>query len=1127
MKLSAEIKAELQALDCEYGGGISTASTRTDVIDKPILIVGLGGTGAEALIRVKRAISKQFKLGTSTSGRKLDKPPQIEYMAIDSDANMQNLSYAGTSFTTNEFLCLGTANLTSIYKNRDTVFKNSTQSWIADNLRLQQVKHGAGGIRQAGRLLLTINCNSIISMLTEKINRLTTNRKADDLLYVFITTGCAGGTGSGIFIDVPYMIRKIAEQKGFETENIGMIFMPDVTLSDSTIDGSAALNIKANGFAALKELDYLMNIERNGETFEQTYADLDIKASQPPYDLCHLISAKDEHGKLAQSAKDYCMNVAAETIINFIASEDVIDGQSYTISSYLSNIENNRSAFIMTHQQKQPVNYIYNTVGASSAILPVEYLLNYMTWRMFSELDVLRTNSPTHEDSQIMLETLKIDMQTLERTLSQDKPQIRDFKQYDHTVLQERPDILDDAVKKELSKLEDHYNRIADDIIEGFTRTLEDKSNILYQHFTDMETGPYFALNALSELNESSMAFLVSNIRKRDIPNKREHRDNLYALDLNRKTAIDKLRKKSFISLNKKAQMTHIIETNENFLRLSGRNLMYDAMERIYNAVADGFSNLYNQTIDTYCELLSTFRNLFVKFKNAESSRPIDANFTWDLEDAILFCETFINKTSTTHEHISTGDNSGIDYKMSLKRLLEDIIKNPGWMPGPTHTIVENLNMFVAQQFQNVTDKSLDYYCSMMADAREQSLGDFVSDKLNALQESAKVMFPVNHIPSGLHITFPPYAYLSVPSNAPKVRGLIQYMDGKAPNIKYSKMNNRLYMLNLQIAVALYCYKELNDYETIYENSLSKIAGLHLYESATCNWKNLPSPLYDKLWTKDHENVRERLKNNRLRDVFDQAVRHGIIRHDERLRRLVGYFGDPIDLASELAQVEESIADKTLSAAQARAVSAELTAYLSDPAREKYSVPLFDTEYIPGTDNPDLEYAKGVFIYMPAFNEYVSKEIAMRQYIASLQERLNRIDMSEVKYNHFAQLLYMGTISKNRKNYRYIMDNEYHILYTTQTISEEYVEFDLFQAYLSMDEGVAAHLQARAQEEENRCTDEQFRALVRTIDDYIIVYKEKLDNLNESYSQERNGALKRVFYQTMIRVFNREKKVMS
>ena len=1116
MKLSPEIKSELQSLDCEYGGGISTSSTRTDVIDKPILIVGLGGTGAEALIRVKRSINKQFKLGISANGRRLDKPPQIEYMAIDSDTNMQNLSYAGTTLLNDEFLCLDTANLTSIYKNRDTVFKNSTQSWIADNLRLQQVKHGAGGIRQAGRLLLTINCNSVISMLTEKINRLVTNRRANDLLYVFITTGCAGGTGSGIFIDVPYLIRKIAEQKGFETENIGMIFLPDVTLADSTIDGSAALNIKANGFAALKELDYLMNIERNGETFEQTYADLDIKASQPPYDLCHLISAKDENGKLAPSAKDYCMNVAAETIINFIASEEVIDGQSYTISSYLSNIENNKSAFIMTHQQKQPVNYIYNTVGASSAALPVEYLINYLTWKMFSELDHLNDNVPTFDDSQLMLESFRLDLPTLERILSQDRPPVRDFKQYDHTVLQERPDILEDAVKKELSKLEDHYNKVANLVIEDFMDDIQDKNNVFFQHFTDLETGPFYALKSLSDLHEYSTTRIIDNIRKRDIQQKREHRDNIAALDVKRKTAAEKLRKRSIIPIGKKSQAANIVEANENYLRMAGRNLMYDAIDRIYNTVTEELRNFYDEKVDSYCELLTAFRELFVKFKDTERVKAVDANFAWDLEDARIFCETFEKDSSST-----------IDYKLSLRRLLQDMIHKAGWTPGPNHTIVENLNAFVAQQFQAVAYRSLDYYCNMMANDMELNLEEYVGEKLHLLNDSAKVMFPINHIPSGLHITFPPYAYLSVPSNAPKLRNVIKNMGGKIPNIKYSKMNNRLYMLNLKIAVALYCYKELNDYENVYESSLGKITGIHLYESPTRNWKNLPSPLYDKLWTKDHENNRERLRNNRLREIFDLAVEAGIIRHNEQARRLVGFFGDPVDLHKKFARVETSIAERTLSASRARAIIAELNAFLTDPAREKYSVPLFDTEYIPGTDTPDMEYAKGVFIYMPAFSEYITKEIQMRQYIAQLQDTLTKIDVTEIKYNHFAQLLYMGAISKNRKNYRYVIDGEYHILYTTQTISEQYVEFDLFQAFLALDEGIASHLQKRAQEDENRCTDDQFQALVKTIDGYVKTYKEKLDKLNENYAGERDGAIKKLFYQTMLNVFVREKKVLS
>ncbi|MCL1884465.1 MAG: tubulin-like doman-containing protein [Defluviitaleaceae bacterium] len=1121
MKLSPEIKAELHALDSEYGGGISTQGTRTDAIDKPILILGLGGTGAEALVRVKKAVNRHFRLGVSPNGNRLDKPSQIEYMALDSDDNMLNLSYAGTSFTEDEFLLLDNANLTSIYKNRDTVFKNST-NWISGNLRLQQVKHGAGGIRQAGRLLLTINSNRVISLLTEKINRLTANRKSNDLLYVFILTGCAGGTGSGIFIDVPYVVRKIAEQKGFETENIGMIFMPDVTLSDGMIDGSAALNIKANGFASLKELDYLMNIERNGDTFEQTFADLEIKSNEPPYDLCHLVSAKDEHGKLVPAAKNYCMNVAAETIINFIASEEVIDGQSYTISSYLSNIENNKAAFLMTHSQKQPVNYIYNTVGASSASLPVEYLLNYLTSKMFGELDTLKERTPTIEDSKLMLEAFKIDLPTIERVLTTDKPKSRSFKQYDHIVLQQRPEIIEDAVKNELNRMKDHYNNAAETLIASFGEALAAQNNALNQDFSDLERGPYYTLRMLSDLNEASFTRAIDTIRKRDILQKREHRDSVAAMDINRQALMAKLLGKSLFNFGKKTVAANAVEASENYLRACGKNLMYDAIDYVYENILAKLSIFSDQKVDTLCEILNAYKELFDKFKNAQNADVKDENFAKDLAGAKEFCEAFEKDEDTA---------KSLDYKQSLKRLLKDMVTDSGWEQATTNgvKIVDNLNEFVTQQFQSVVHKSLDHYCNLMAATNEVSLEDYITDKINNLHDGAKVMFPINHVPSGLHIVFPPYAYLSVPHNAPKVRGIVRQMNtsGRVSNMKFSKMNNRLYMLNLKIAVPLYCYTELNEYEAVYETSFNKIAGSHLYECAERNWKELPSPNYDKLWTTDYENSRERLKNDRLRELFDLALKYKIVRLEERTRCYFGFYGEPVDMNKRFAHIQNGISEKTFNAIEARAAINELNEFLSDSARERFYRPLFDTEYLQESDTPDIEYAKGVFIYMPALYKHVAHEVEIREHVNKLRNELTKIDLSEIKYSHFAQLLYMGVITKSRKTYRYTVDDETKILYTMQNITDQYVEYDVFTAYTNMDENLVDYLQKQAQDVENQLADEHFIKIIEIINNFIEIYREKLEHLEKSYNDERNGTLKRVFYRTMLEVFTQQKKILG
>jgi hypothetical protein len=282
-----------------------------------------------------------------------------------------------------------------------------------------------------------------------------------------------------------------------------------------------------------------------------------------------------------------------------------------------------------------------------------------------------------------------------------------------------------------------------------------------------------------------------------------------------------------------------------------------------------------------------------------------------------------------------------------------------------------------------------------------------------------------------------------------------------------------------------------------------------LYESASRNWKTLPSPNYDKLWTTGYENPRERAKNNRMRELFDQGLQYGIIRLDENTRTYIAYYGKPIDLAVRFAHIEEAIKERTMSAQQARATMGELNAFMAEERRDKFQMPLFDTEFLQETDTPDNDYAKGVFIYMPILCEKVAHEVNIRQYIEKQQSELLKIDRAEIKYSHFAQMVYMGVISRNRKAYRYTIEGETHILYTMQNITEQYVEYDLFQAYLDLDDNTDSYLQKRARDEENRLQEDQLPDLARVIDSNIKTYEDKLQQLETSFFDEREGALKK------------------
>ena len=1118
MKLHAEIKNNLRRLDFEYGGGITVEGTQVDMIDKPVLIVGLGGTGVEALIRVKDSINKHFKSQTGAYGRKLDKPANIEYLAIDSDDNMQNIKFNGMEFNKEykEFVLLESAHIMTLYKdhkNSSGADKDITKDWIADNLRFQQVKHGAGGIRQAGRFLLFTNINIVINTITEKINRLTLNRETNDLLYVFILTGTSGGTGGGTFIDIPYIIRKISEDKGFESEIVGLIFLPDVTLSSNTIDGSAAINIKANGFASLKELDYLMNLEHNGEYFQQNYADIKINTNIPPFDLCHLISAKDETGLIKPSAKNYCMNVAAEAIINFIASEEIIDGQNYTINSYLSNIENNRSAFLMTHNQKQPINYVYNIVGASSAVLPINFLANYLTHKVFKELEPLFDKAPNNDSVEQTMQTLKIDPYSIERAMEIDKPKLRDLARYDYSILEKHPDKLDEALQDDILNFKDHLEARCKEIVDELQMSLAEKNNLFNQHFLDFEQGPFYTLQELSPVFENSVLREIEQTRKYNNLLRKDLEITLADLELKKNAELEKLQKGSF-KFFKKRNTEQLIKTSERIYKAATKSEYYHTIDKMYESIYQTLAVYGDQRIDTLCELLAALKELFDKFKNPDTAQ-VSESFTWDLISIKELCEYVENDKELCRL---------MEPKKILKQFLQELVSKPEvWVSSERSNVTQNLNVFITRELEVVLRRSVDFFLTAFAKAKHVPIDQFIGEKIEKLRSTANVMFPLNHIPTKFLIEFPPYAYLSIPSNAPNIRTKVKEMtaSGGSANMKHSKMTNRIYMLNLKIAVALCCYTELNDYEKAYEASLLKVAGLHLYEGKDKNWRALPSPNYDKLWTTGYENPREREKNRKIRETFQQGLQYGYIKLDAKNQFYRCVYGEHWDVSDKFGINEKVLEDKALSASGARLLSAEIKHWLEDTSRLKYEQIIYDYDMV-----NDDEYAQGVFIYMPALNAAIASEVANHQRALLFLEKLGQIEQTEVKYSNFAQIMYMKKIFKSRRNFKYQLDKEDKILYTMVNMQERYMEYELFQAFLAMTKKESTYIQKKAQEAENSCTDQQFEDVIKVIDSFLDVYEGKYSELKRSYLEERDGEQKMIFYKTMLEVFEKAKEAL-
>ena len=193
--------------------------------------VGLGGTGRDVLMCLRRLIVDRY--GSLTNF------PIVSFLHIDTDVRGSNVTglrtgsiYRGQdiSFQQDEqvFLTISQEEIDLFIrssKNRKTQaigpFDHILQ-WF-DPLLLQNgrgIEQGAGGIRAIGRLAFFWNYEKVhtsverakaktqghdATLLQQKDLKVNSNNN------IFITGSLCGGTGSGIFLDVAYSLKKIYE----------------------------------------------------------------------------------------------------------------------------------------------------------------------------------------------------------------------------------------------------------------------------------------------------------------------------------------------------------------------------------------------------------------------------------------------------------------------------------------------------------------------------------------------------------------------------------------------------------------------------------------------------------------------------------------------------------------------------------------------------------------------------------------------------------------------------------------------------------------------------------------------------------------------------------------------------
>jgi hypothetical protein len=256
-------------------------------------VVGLGGSGAKVVRQLKK---------------KWGDVPLLKYLVIDSDRSEKKEE--GVELSDVEFLHIGVSgrikDIIESLPGLERKQREEVRRWLPKEPSLDyrnsddDLTKGAKQIRCLGRLALFYNIVQVYDRLRGLMNSITNPdeiKKARNMGYkvdardsrVFIVSSLGGGCGSGIFIDIAYLVKYISTMTtGFE---INGIFVLPSAFKDASIRGDA---VRANTYAALMELDHYMS----GGKFKCSYKeDLKIKDDiEKPFKYVYLVSGNTEGG---------------------------------------------------------------------------------------------------------------------------------------------------------------------------------------------------------------------------------------------------------------------------------------------------------------------------------------------------------------------------------------------------------------------------------------------------------------------------------------------------------------------------------------------------------------------------------------------------------------------------------------------------------------------------------------------------------------------------------------------------------------------------------------------------------------------------------------------------------------
>ncbi len=329
--------------------------------DTYTLVVGLGGMGINALLETKGLVQRSCL-----------EPGMVKYLAIDADIDSMtrrsspDTGSVGLDRENGEWVLLNPPAAPFEIKELPEYIR----SWLDMSMAPLADVHGAGGVRQQGRLRLFCNIQQVVRAVQMALRSEYWSHSRE--MRIFLMAGLGGGTGSGTFLDMAYIVRQLVEElvSRARVTVCGCLFLPEMNATVSP--NQLADSLKVNAYAALQELDWWMGLPEAGARFTQQYSEeLLVDSGWLPFEQVYLFGMPYA-GRWMVRQGDYWQSLrgAASAILQW-TEEESTDEAVAARNHYLAKVWRTYRPFLFERKK------CYSQLAEERLALPWDQLLRY------------------------------------------------------------------------------------------------------------------------------------------------------------------------------------------------------------------------------------------------------------------------------------------------------------------------------------------------------------------------------------------------------------------------------------------------------------------------------------------------------------------------------------------------------------------------------------------------------------------------------------------------------------------------------------------------------------------------------------------------------------------------------